>query len=225
MFYPERISLIHETDRVLEIGPGGSPFHRSDIFLERSFDDKTALMQRGYATELNTRKKVVFYDGKRFPFDDDSFDYVVCSHVIEHVEDVDFFCSEMFRVAKRGYLEYPTIYYEYLYNFTVHTQLLSFNKGELVYLPKAETCLELFQSVHALFRRSLELGYSEIIGDMECFMFEGFEWSAPFKVRKALAINELTKTSLSELQSQPKILRLLRRCFQKLTKLLSRLLK
>lgn len=221
MFYPERISLIHETDRVLEIGPGGSPYHRSDIFLERSFDEKVALMQRGYTAELDTRKKVVFYDGKRFPFEDDEFDYVVCSHVIEHVEDVEFFCSEMFRVAKRGYLEYPTVYYEYIYNFPVHTQLLNFDERGLIYFPKTETCLELFKPVHVLFRRSLELGYSEIIEDMKSFMFQGFEWNSPFAVRKAMTINELTKSSLSDLQPQSKISWLLRRSLQKFTRLLA----
>ena len=35
--------------------------------------------------------------------------FVIASHVIEHVEDVDFFINELERVASKGYIELPTI--------------------------------------------------------------------------------------------------------------------
>ena len=105
---------------MLEIGPGGSPHPRSDVLLERRFESEPeAEAQRGYTPKLRTTKPVVYYDGGRFPFADDEFNYVICSHVLEHAQDVDFFTSELFRVASRGYIEYPTVYYEYLYNFSV----------------------------------------------------------------------------------------------------------
>ncbi|MBL0358841.1 MAG: methyltransferase domain-containing protein [Chitinophagaceae bacterium] len=66
---------------------------------------------------LKTDKPVVTYDSEVFPFADKEFDYVVCSHVLEHVDNVDQFLSEVQRVGKRGYLEFPTVYYDYLYNF------------------------------------------------------------------------------------------------------------
>ena len=48
MFFPERIRSIRNTDRVLEIGPGGSPHPRSDILLEKKFENlKEAEAQRG----------------------------------------------------------------------------------------------------------------------------------------------------------------------------------
>ena len=136
--------------------------------------------------------------------------------MIEHVDDVEFFCSEMFRVAKRGYIEYPTLYYEYLYNFSVHTQLINFNAGELRYLPKTEAGLQQFQPIHAMFNRALELGYSDLIEDMKNIMFQGFEWSSPFKVRKATGIEELASHNLAALQPLPKISRMLRRVLHKL---------
>jgi Methylase involved in ubiquinone/menaquinone biosynthesis len=45
---------------------------------------------------------------KKFPFNDKEFDFVIASHVIEHVEDVDFFLKELERVSKKGYIEVPT---------------------------------------------------------------------------------------------------------------------
>ena len=216
MFFPERIRLIKRTDRVLEIGPGNSPHPRANVLLERAFDEVEALKQRGGTEKLETSKTIVFYDGGGFPFDDDAFDYVICSHVIEHVDDVEFFCSEMFRVAKRGYLEYPTLYYEYLYNFSVHTQLINFSEGELRHLPKTETGLQYFQPVQAMFNRALELGYSELVGDMKNVMFQGFEWSIPFKVRKAASIDELASNNPAELKPLANMSRLMRRVIHKL---------
>ena len=46
--------------------------------------------------------------GKKLPFSDKEFDYVILSHVLEHVEDIVKFKSELERVAKSGYIELPT---------------------------------------------------------------------------------------------------------------------
>ncbi len=216
MFFPERIRQIGKTDRVLEIGPGGSPHPRSDVLLERRFTEDEASRQRGGTPGLATSKTLVHYDGGRFPFDSNAFDYVICSHVIEHVDDVEAFCAEMFRVARRGYLEYPTVYYEYLYNFPVHSQLVNFAAGELRYLPKSETGLQQFQPVHDLFHRSLELGYSDLVEHLKDAMFQGFEWSAPFEVRRATGIGELATQDPGALGSLPALSRHLRRVLHKL---------
>ena len=57
-----------------------------------------------------------FYEGKNFvklekkqlPFDDNQFDFVIASHVLEHVEDFKFFINELERVSNKGYIELPT---------------------------------------------------------------------------------------------------------------------
>ena len=45
---------------------------------------------------------------KRLPFKDKEFDFVIASHVIEHVEDVDFFIKELERISSKGYIELPS---------------------------------------------------------------------------------------------------------------------
>ena len=58
-----------------------------------------------------------FYKDKKFvklnenvlPFENKEFDFVIASHVIEHVKDVKFFIKELERVSTKGYIELPTI--------------------------------------------------------------------------------------------------------------------
>ena len=45
---------------------------------------------------------------ERLPFNDKEFDYVICSHVLEHVNDPVFLKNEIERIGKSGYLELPT---------------------------------------------------------------------------------------------------------------------
>ena len=42
------------------------------------------------------------------PFEDKEFDFIYCSHVLEHAEHPEKACLEIMRVAKRGYIEAPT---------------------------------------------------------------------------------------------------------------------
>ena len=127
------------------------------------------------------KKPVYFYDGGSFPFDDNEFDYVICSHVIEHVEDVEHFGSELFRIANKGYLEYPTIYYEYLYNFKVH----------LNFLKKNNLDFDKYYAIHKFFYESLTKGYTNIVDDFKIYMFEGFEWIEPFHINEAKNLDQL----------------------------------
>tara|TARA_B100000767_G_C19567251_1_gene451659 strand:+ start:61 stop:672 length:612 start_codon:yes stop_codon:yes gene_type:complete len=46
---------------------------------------------------------------KKLSFKDKEFDFVIASHVIEHVEDPEFFISELERISTQGYIELPTI--------------------------------------------------------------------------------------------------------------------
>ena len=50
----------------------------------------------------------VYGSNKKLPFNDKEFDYVICAHVIEHVNDPIFFKKEIERIGKSGYIELPT---------------------------------------------------------------------------------------------------------------------
>ena len=53
-------------------------------------------------------KKFIKINGKKLPFKDKEFDFVIASHVIEHVEDFEFFLKELERISTKGYIELPT---------------------------------------------------------------------------------------------------------------------
>ena len=53
-------------------------------------------------------RKFIKINEKKFPFKDKEFDFVIASHVIEHVEDFEFFIKELERVSLKGYIELPS---------------------------------------------------------------------------------------------------------------------
>ena len=53
-------------------------------------------------------RKFIQIKEKNLPFKDKEFDFVISSHVIEHVEDFQFFIKELERISPRGYIELPT---------------------------------------------------------------------------------------------------------------------
>jgi acetyltransferase-like isoleucine patch superfamily enzyme/predicted SAM-dependent methyltransferase len=194
LFFPERIKGIKSKDRVLEVGPGGTPYFRSNVLLEKRFDDNIeAEEQRGYAKPLITEKDIVYYEGGLFPFKDKEFDYVICSHVLEHVpeEDLPLFFSELQRVANRGYIEFPNIYYELINYQNVHLWLMNYRDGVILFLDKV-----LFKSnyVHQIYR---EMFYGTDVYMSNSFVrykelfFSGFEWKNQIEYKKVNNLDEL----------------------------------
>ena len=59
-------------------------------------------------TELYKDKTFIQLTEKNLPFKDNEFDYVISSHVMEHVEDLVFFIKELERISSNGYIELPT---------------------------------------------------------------------------------------------------------------------
>ncbi|MCX5900059.1 MAG: methyltransferase domain-containing protein, partial [Proteobacteria bacterium] len=163
-----------------------------DVFLEKRYDDsKSALRQRGNAPALQTNKPVIYYDGGKFPFADAEFDYVICSHVLEHIEDVPSFILELQRIAPKGYIEFPTIYYDFIYNFQEHLTFLLFENSTIWYMAKEESGLNHFLPVNAFFLETLDAGYDSLILDLKTYFFQGFEWLDKIKHRKAMSLDDI----------------------------------
>jgi SAM-dependent methyltransferase len=190
MFFAEKIRSIGPRDRVLEIGPGATPHPRSNAFLELEYrNDADKVAQRGgvLAEGHFGERPIHYYDGGTFPFRDGEFDYVICSHVIEHVPEPSIFLGEVFRVSGgRGYLEYPMITAEYLYDFDVHLNFIKYSKdlNILWFLPKKDTHFAEFSPLTTFFRRTLTVGWDDVCGKNPHLYFEGFEFNQAFEVRK-----------------------------------------
>ena len=59
-------------------------------------------------SHLYKNKKFIKITEKALPFKNKEFDFVIASHVIEHIEDFEFFIKEIERIASRGYIELPS---------------------------------------------------------------------------------------------------------------------
>jgi hypothetical protein len=192
MFFPEKIRSIAPNDKVLEIGPGADPNSRSDILLEKRYStEKEYFSQLGKEEHIKTNKTIVYYDGETMPFNDDEFDYVICSHVLEHIADIESFIKEVMRIGKKGYFEFPTIYYDYIYNFDVHKTLLFYSDNRLIWLPKESTPLNQFKIVNDFFLLTLNNGYVDYINKFKDYFFLGFEWDRSITIKKAEDLREL----------------------------------
>jgi ubiquinone/menaquinone biosynthesis C-methylase UbiE len=98
---------IRAGDTVLDIGSGHLPFpmatHLADFATEDGHYGRA-----GAPFKFVQGKPVYNCSVEEMPFMDGAFDFVYCSHVLEHVSDPIKACRELMRVAKRGYLETPT---------------------------------------------------------------------------------------------------------------------
>lgn len=92
---------------VLEVGSGGNPYFRSNVLLDAYLDSR----ERHFVPLVRDRPCVLGFV-ESLPFQDNTFDFVIASHVLEHSDAPDKFLSELQRVAKAGYIETPDAFME-----------------------------------------------------------------------------------------------------------------
>ena len=95
-------------------------------------------------------KNFVKIENKNLPFKDDAFDFVIASHVIEHIEDLTFFLKEIQRISKKGYIELPTRLGDNLVfeNQKEHLWWFTFDdQNKILIAEKKKQILEPFMSV------------------------------------------------------------------------------
>ncbi len=118
---------MHADDFVLEIGSGHNPKTRSNVLCDKFIEDDE---QRG--GKIIADRPIVAADGQFLPFADNAFDYVICSHVLEHVEDPRQLISELMRVANRGYIETPSEIGERIYGWHYHNWIVNLINNRLI---------------------------------------------------------------------------------------------
>lgn len=94
-----------EGERVLDVGSGGDPYPFATVLCDRFLEPT----EHRTSTFVSHGKPVIIADIHALPFIDKVFDFVVCAHVLEHVENPIVACQELQRVAKAGYIETPTL--------------------------------------------------------------------------------------------------------------------
>lgn len=190
--HPDVIRPIEPGERVLEVGPGAYPWPRADVLCDRySRGDPDAIRQDGFAERPRYPQAAIIYDGARLPFVDGAFDYVICSHVLEHVDpaELELFTSELARVGRGGYLEFPRYLLELQGDVAVHRWLLNVVDGEIRMLEKAKVQAFVTQAARLIgttYGRLTEVspGYQQVYRHHTGLWICGLEWSGsvPFRV-------------------------------------------
>ena len=121
------LESIRPEDKVLEIGGWADPFERADWVMDLMPFETRGLYERSGWTENEHRGPERFSeerwvqrdicDREPFPFADEEFDFVICSHTLEDIRDPIWVCSEMARIARAGYVETPSLLEELSYGF------------------------------------------------------------------------------------------------------------
>lgn len=104
---------IKPEDKVLDVGCGADPFPHATMLIDL-FTKPT----RHLSAHLKTNGKLFkVADINHLPFENKSYDFVYCSHVLEHVDNPSRACEELMRVGKRGYLETPSLMTDVLFSW------------------------------------------------------------------------------------------------------------
>lgn len=93
---------VGEAAIVLDVGSGGNPHPRSDVLLDRLTGS-----EHRCGTPMLIDRPAVIGDATKLPFKDKSFDFVIASHILEHMPHPEVFLKELQRVGKAGYIETP----------------------------------------------------------------------------------------------------------------------
>lgn len=173
----DRLDLkIKKRDKVLEIGSGHNPSYRANVIVEKYINDNS---HRCGDVKIYPHQTFVNADGENLPFKDKEFDYAICCQVLEHVDNPEKFIAEQCRIARRGYIETPSLLGEFLFPKKSHKWVILDIDQKLVMFEKSQMSGSYIKDYGELFLNYLAyqslpyklLGYTE--GDI---MLNRYEW-------------------------------------------------
>jgi len=157
-------NYIGDAKKIVDIGSGMRPLKVATTIVDK-FPDKFEF--NGKTFTENPKGEIKSVDGAEFinadlrdlPFKENEFDFAYCSHVIEHVDDIEHCLKALTKIAPRGYIECPRSWFEYVDASPFHKWYIDYDGTQLV--AKKKTDFErdfflgrrLFDSRKSLFNR------------------------------------------------------------------------
>ena len=134
----QKLPDLSKCKNILDIGPGQFPLAQATHFLDTERPDSLPEGANFKHCDLNSEK---------IPYQDQLFDFVYCSHVLEHMERPREVLDEIMRVGKAGYIEVPSMCLDFMMKFGhVHPTWLCWQVGErkLLFIEKSKDQNQLF---------------------------------------------------------------------------------
>ena len=178
--------------KILDIGSGHAPSPIATVLADFNIEEVND--ERG--GNIVVKDKRPFFECSvedMSCFKNNEFDFVICSHLLEHIKFPDKACSELVRVGKRGYIETPSRLNEILFGHKSHIWIIENWSGVLTFQRKTkqEKALSFGKYFYSLVDVTSR-GYSKeyerlqetfftILSNNPQFMYTMFFWKKRFK--------------------------------------------
>jgi Methyltransferase domain len=154
----ERVLALPSDALVLDVGGWAAPLNRADWIIDVMPYESRGAMFAGvgpgparFSSETWVQADICAQEP--WPFENEFFDFALCTFTLEDLRDPIRVCAEMSRVARAGYIEVPSLLDELTWRnpeasggpwvgHAHHRWLCTLERGELVFLPK-------FHSLHS----------------------------------------------------------------------------
>jgi len=186
-FIRRRVQIdVGPTDIVLDVGSGDKPHWRADVLLERYLPEELS-QHRSKGSSAVIDRWMVAGDLEDMPFRDKAFDYVVCSHVLEHVTHPGQAISELQRVAERGYIEVPFEGAQKLFDFPAHLWHIHSEDDKLTFTAKQSVAFDPYINhlMNAMIRAGIWQNFLNNYFD-ECIVMKYWKDQIPYEVQGEL---------------------------------------
>jgi hypothetical protein len=114
---------------VLDLGSGAFPNPRADLLCDRELVDN----RHRAGLPIVVDRPTVVADATALPFRSQAVDFVIVSHLAEHIVEPDPFCAELARVAAAGYIETPSPLADVLLHEDYHLWRVGNDGGTIVF--------------------------------------------------------------------------------------------
>lgn len=165
---------IGKEDLVVDVGSGALPNLRANVLCDRYPLDNVE--RDGNPLYVGSGQIAIACEATQLPFRDKTFDYSICSHLLEHVENPTKLLNELQRISNAGYIEMPSPEGEYLMGRPWHYWIVEVKNGTLILTPKDR----------AVLNQKLSDWFSWLIKQNEFFLKEIY--MKPYKYRLTTAL-------------------------------------